>query len=273
MKSYFIKRIVIAACLLSSFSSFSQIVSRSELGIIAGGMYYIGDLNYQKYWNMPSVGGGILYRYTFNDRWVFKANALYGQVSQLEDKNTERNLGFKSPIYEVSGHIEFNFLPFFTNRSVFDFSPYIFCGLGVFSFSPKARIGDEWYNLRDYRTEGQESVEYPDRKTYSSVQINFPFGIGFKWDITKTICFGLEWGLRKTWTDYIDDVSTTYVNENMLLKDGGEIAKELADRSSNPYHFEGSRRGDSSKDDWYGVIGTSLTFKIKSLRTRGNCNN
>ena len=272
MKLHFIKKTFVIIFLFFSYQSFSQIVSRSEIGIITGGMYYIGDLNYQKYWNTPSIAGGIIYRYTFDERWVFKANAIYGQVSQLEDKNKERNLGFKSPVFEVSGHIEFNFLPFFTNRHTYNFSPYIFGGVGVFSFNPKAKLDEEWYNLRDYRTEGQESVMYPDRKVYSRTQVNLPFGIGFKWDITKTICLGFEWGLRKTWTDYIDDVSTTYVDENLLLADGGEIAKKLADRSSNPYHYGGAQRGDSSKDDWYGFVATSLTFKIKHLRTRKNCN-
>ncbi|MDL2314952.1 DUF6089 family protein [Bacteroidales bacterium OttesenSCG-928-C19] len=273
MKRNCIKIVFPVVFLLFSYQSFSQVVSRSELGIIAGGMYYIGDLNHQQYWNTPSLGGGIIYRYTFNDRWVFKANALYGQVSQLEDKIKERNLGFKSSIFEASGHIEFNFLPFLTNRTPFTFTPYIFCGLGFFVFNPKAELDGEWYNLRDYRTEGQESLEYPDRKTYSQLQVNFPFGIGFKWDVSKTICLGFEWGLRKTWTDYLDDVSTTYVDENILLNDGGEIAKELADRSSNPYHYAGSRRGDSSKDDWYAFVGTSLTFKIRSLSLRRKCNN
>lgn len=273
MKFYYFRIIFIFILFFSSKVSFSQITTRSELGIIAGGMYYIGDLNDQMYWNIPSVGAGIIYRYTFNDRWVIKANAIYGEVSQLKDNNPDRNLGFKSPIFEISSHIEFNFLPFMTNRSVFNFSPYIFCGIGIFTFNPKAQINGKWYNLVAYRTEGQESSQYPDRITYSLRQISFPFGVGFKWDVTKNICLGFEWGLRKTWTDYIDDVSTTYVDPDIILEDGGEIALALADRSSNSYHYAGSQRGDPSKKDWYGFFGTTLTFKVYPISFRKKCNN
>ena len=275
MNFNFIKNLFGILFLLFSFSSFAQRTTvRSEIGVIGGGMYYIGDLNNQAYWNNPSIGAGIIYRYTISDRWVLKTNALYGEISHLNDNNPARNLGFKSSIFEASVHIEFNFLPFFTDRSVFNFTPYIFCGLGVFTFNPKGMLNGEWYNLRDFKTEGQESPEYPDRKTYSVIQPNFPFGIGFKWDATKSICLGVEWGLRKTWTDYIDDVSTTYIDENILLHEGGELAKQLADRSSNNrYHSTGSLRGDPAKDDWYGFLGASVTFKLRPFYSRKTCNN
>jgi hypothetical protein len=74
-------RLLLVAVLVVPFYLLSQtdnFRSRSELGVMAGGMYYIGDLNQFQHFYNTQVAGSIFYRYTINPRVSFRANVVAG---------------------------------------------------------------------------------------------------------------------------------------------------------------------------------------------------
>jgi len=249
------------------FHFISLYAQRNEIGLFLGTSYYLGDLNPSKQFFLSKPAGGLVYRYVFDRRWAIKMTGLYGSVAGDDSKakfNVERNLSFKSPIFEVSSQLELNFLPYATGNTEKDyFTPYIFGGVSIFSFNPKANYNGTWYNLQPLGTEGQGTSMYPDRKSYSLTKLSFPFGLGFKYSIGKNVCIGAEWGLRKTTTDYLDDVSTTYADPVILSAENTSISAILADRSASP-NLTDSQRGNSGTKDWYSFAGAFVTFKFKA---------
>ena len=239
---------------------------KSELGATVGASFYIGDLNPRKIFGMSHVAGGILYRYNFTPRWAIKANILFAKVEgsdAVTNKNYERNLSFISPITEISVQAELNFFKLYAEKGKNFFSPYIFVGIGLFSFNPQAKAKDgNLYALQHLGTEGQ-GLEGQD-KMYSLCSFAIPFGIGLKFAFAKRICIGAEWGMRWTITDYLDDVGGKYYDHEALNDARGPIVAELADKSKH-IHKAGSARGNSTTKDWYSYAGLTLTVKFGEM--------
>lgn len=249
-------------------------LSHWEIGVTAGGMNYIGDLNKQSVLGKVNLAFGIVGRYNISDRWSVAVTGSYGHLQGGEpDVIALRNLSFRSYLWEGAARVEFNFVPFGTSGIHFRTTPFLFCGLGFFSFNPTAQYADPvtgeqlWTDLQPLHTEGQSLEQFPDRKPYSLAQIAFPFGFGFKIAFSKSITMTMEYGFRKTWTDYIDDVSTTYVGEQALGV--GSLSALLADRSGEVepgyVNAAGIQRGDDSLDDWYAYFNLSLVFNMQTL--------
>jgi opacity protein-like surface antigen len=258
------KKFLIIIAIIFSFLSLQA--QRNEIGLLVGTTYYLGDLNPSKQFFLTKPAGGLLYRYIFNSRWALKLDGIYGNVEGDDAKsktNEKRNLSFKSPIFEFSSQLELNFLPYVTGNKKRDyFTPYIFGGIGVFSYKPRANYNGTWYNLQPLGTEGQGTSA--GGRQYSLVKVAFPFGLGVKYSVGNSICVGLEWGLRKTTTDYLDDVSTTYADP-LVLSENGPMAQYLADRSSSP-NEAGVQRGNAKTKDWYSFAGIFITIKFKALK-------
>ena len=104
---------------------------------------------------------------------------------------------------------------------------YFSVGVGVFWFNPKALYGGTWYELQKLGTEGQGLPN--GAKKYSRISISIPMVIGVRFIVGKKMTIGLEYNFRKTFTDYIDDVSTTYYDNNLLKQSNGVVAAALAD--------------------------------------------
>jgi hypothetical protein len=255
--------------LISSVTAMGQYI---EFGPFGGGSYYIGDLNPDKHFQMmyPAYGG--IVRCNFTSRWVGRINFLFGKVSG-DDQKTQtvknRNLNFESQILEISIQGEVNFLPYYTGSWRNFFTPYLFGGVGIFTMNPIGTINGERVTLREAGTEGQLSGTNPDKKPYSLSQICFPFGMGFRVSFWNNFCLGIEWGLRKTITDYLDDCSTTYYF-NSDEADFSNISKLASDPTKN--HQQGMQRGSSEYKDWYSFVGLTLTYKI-NLFKKSTCNN
>jgi hypothetical protein len=253
-------------CYLTLFTlqTFSQ---KTEIGVFLGGSYYLGDLNPQIHFLYTKPAAGIIYRYNVNKRITLKIDGLYGNVEGNDTKsktNPNRNLNFKSTILELSPNIEINFLPYSIGNSKTPFTTYLFAGVAAFRFDPQAEYNGAYYHLQPLGTEGQRTSVY-NKKPYSLISFSIPFGIGFKKNIGKSVSFGLEWGLRKTFTDYIDDVSTTYVDPAVLSSENRPISAILADRSA-AINGIGMQRGNSYNKDWYSFAGMILTFKINAKK-------
>ena len=249
--------------LLLSFNAFSQ---RVEFGPFGGGSYYIGDLNPKKHFlsTLPAYGG--LYRYNFNPRFAFKGDVFYGSIEGDDAKsgfNPQRNLSFQSKVLEFSTQFEFNFFPYVTGNLNYPVSPYVFLGIALFHFDPKASYNGQLYELQPLGTEGQGTTAYPNRKPYSLMSFSIPFGVGLKFNLMRGVGMGFEYGLRRTFTDYLDDVSTTYASPDVLSSEKGPISAALADRSTNGVDHTGLQRGNSKNKDWYAFAGIFITFRLK----------
>jgi hypothetical protein len=212
-----------------------------------------------------------VFRYNFNPRLSARGNILYGNI-QGDDSHSssaaqrQRNLNFKSPISEISAQLEFNFLNYEIGNEKSRFSPYIFFGIGVFQFNPKGELNGNWIALQPLGTEGQGLPGGASKKKYKLIQPSIPFGVGIKVSLSKNIGLSVEWGMRKTFTDYLDDVSTTYYNPIKLAATEGITAALLSDKSigTDPnYTNTGRQRGNATTKDWYSFAGIVLTFKLK----------
>ena len=183
-----------------------------------------------------------------------------------------RNLSFKSDIIEFSGQIEFNFLPYETGNSLYSWSPFVFIGASIYNHNPKAEASDgQWYSLQELGTEGQGTTSFPTRKKYALTQLSIPFGGGVKIGVSENFNIIFEYGLRKAFTDYLDDVSTTYVGYTGTSPsewNGKPITIELSDRSLNGPQPIDMARGDETNNDWYSFSGITLSFRIQG-NTKG----
>ncbi|MEJ7627112.1 MAG: hypothetical protein WKF35_09625 [Ferruginibacter sp.] len=180
----------------------------------------------------------------------------------------QRNLDFRSNMWEAYAAIEI--LPTMIFNKYDDYDPFIkpygFFGIGIFHFDPQGSItaanGEKtWHKLHPLRTEGQGMSEYPDKKPYNLTQINIPMGAGIKIALTDRIKTSLELLYRKTFTDYIDDVSTTYIDpalfDKYLEPQDALIARKVHDKTFgiitpgiNRY-APGTQRGNSKNMDAY----------------------
>jgi len=254
--------VIIIIFFISFFGSKSLSAQYMEVGALGGTSFYMGDLNPKLVFNMPQPAGGLIVRYNFSTRYVARLNVMIGSIKG-DDATTQavenRNLNFTNQIMEVSAQIEINFLTFFAGSKKDRFSPYIFFGLGAFSHEPKAIYNGVEYSLKELNTEGQGSLVYPDRKTYSLTQLCIPFGAGIKYSLNSRWIVGAEWGMRKTFTDYLDDVSQTYYFDSSNA-DEFDAAFVLSDPTMN--HDVGMQRGDPQFSDFYSFAGITLTYKI-----------
>jgi hypothetical protein len=180
----------------------------------------------------------------------------------------QRNLDFKSNMWEVYGAVEI--FPTLIFHQGYDekptYQPYGFIGVGLFHFNPKGSITDQygrvtWHELHPLRTEGQGMAEYPDRKPYKLTQINIPMGCGVRRQINNKISTSVELLYRKTFTDYIDDVSTNYIDPQYfnvyLSPEQASIARQIHDKTVgiitpgvNRYE-PGTQRGNYRNMDAY----------------------
>ena len=242
-----------------------------DIGVFFGGSYYTGDLNPSKHLSQSQPAAGAFFRFNYNNRFALRTGLNFGQIfaddSQSDEPDQlERNLNFKSRVYELYVSNEFNFVEYRIGNDKFNFSPFLFLGLSLFKFNPMASYNDNWVELRDLSTEGQKTSQNPGKKPYKLTQIAIPFGIGIKVNLAKYAGLSIEWGPRKTFTDYLDDVSGEYVNPLILTGEKGELAGILSDRSKNGINkIEniGRLRGDPKTKDWFYFVGATLSIQLK----------
>ena len=263
--------------LLTVIFSFSLgLFAQSEAGVALGVSTYQGDLapdNIQgSFGNLHASFGGF-YRYNFNKFVSAKLGVNYGRLSSDDAKSDaeakrRRNLSFRSDIIEVGLTAEFNVLGYLPYNYARVFSPYVFAGVAGFRFNPHAFFDNQWIELRPLSTEGQGLNEYPDREEYSLIEISIPVGLGVKYALTDQWNIGFEAGFRKTFTDYIDDVSTTYVGRDELLAARGELSANLANRTgeylgTDPVDVQaGRQRGNAENDDAYIIAQLFISFNF-----------
>ena len=239
-------------------------------GIFAGSANYKGDLGRTSFISNTRGVWGFGMFFQLNRRMLIRTEMYSGNVSgtdKFDAKTRSRNLNFTSKITEFSLSYEYILFDLYEYKV----SPYAFIGVGTFKFSPytKNKNGNVVF-LAEQSTEGQGF--YKDRKDYKLQQLAIPFGGGMQWALSPTKRIALEVGIRKTFTDYLDDVSTTYIDPALLAQERGSTAVSLAYRAVElpnalPYPADGSKRGNPDTKDWYFFSGVSFRFSIQP-RTR-----
>lgn len=238
-----------------------------EVGAFGGGSYYIGDLNPALHFNQTHPAYGAVARLNLNPRLAAQLSFSRGKVTGSDAKTkavSHRDLSFLTIINDVSLTGQFNFWEYYTGSKRNYFTPYIMGGASLFFYNPKSLGGTD---LRSLGTEGQ-NIGFDGRKPYKTYSFALTFGFGFKYSLTERLGLGFEWGMRKTLTDYIDDVSTTYYLDGTTI-DPSNTAQVLSDPtlSHKPY----AQRGDRKNWDWYNFTGISVTYKF-DLYSKHKCN-
>ena len=255
----------------------------TDIGGKAGlGKKFVKDLNVGN----TQFNGSVYFSATFKEAVALRLEGTFGQVkaydSILKDVQSttpryNRNLSFSSKITEYTAVAEFYPLFIFINWAAREdyppkFSPYLLAGIGFFSFNPQTKLNGRTVDLQPLSTEGQGFAEYPDRKPYKLQQTNFPIGLGLKYDLSSALILRAEFLYRKLTTDYLDDLSTTYINPTLYSKyfSGTQLADALAlnDRRSknNPEYpispTGGQIRGYPQSNDAYFSFNIKLGFNF-----------
>ena len=266
-----VSHILLFCCFLTTVTA--QV---KEFGLFAGGAYYRGELNRTHFSQSDYSIGGIFKQDFPNDRLSLRFQLLYSQVKADDFKsgNTQqlnRNLSFKSSVIEFGPVLEIDFFKFHpgqnnTAKAAFG-TPYFMGGINIMRMNPKTRYNGEWIELQPLGTEGQGTSIANAPKKYSLNQIVIPFGIGIKVNLSHHSSFSMEYGIRKTFTDYLDDVSGIYPDLTAL----NPLARELSDRARTPEGVNqssyGLQRGNPADKDWYSVFGFSITYEFFSDST------
>jgi hypothetical protein len=288
--------------------SYSQLAAGNyfEAGVTVGPMVFLGDLG-----GHMGVGTAFLKDYNMNATKLafgfyvaahpsevigIRLSANFGSVegddAYISNKGGEevarldRNLDFKSAISEANLMVEVYPTALFESQPTEvqgRMRPYGVIGVGVFHFNPMGQYIDPntsqttWVFLQPLHTEGEGFVA--NRPNYALTQINIPMGFGVKYYISDKVNVGLEFLYRKTFTDYIDDVSTTYVDPAILqanLPAGtSQIAIAMANKSPlqgvpGSNYNPGDKRGDPTQNDAYFTLGLKLGIRLGDTNRYAN---
>ncbi len=271
-----------------------------ELGLNIGPSFFLGDLGgnrgtgtrFVKDVNLSltklTVGAFVT---IYPKEWLgFRMAAQFGKLEAKDEVidtkgrpelfRKQRNLDFRTNLFEAYAAVEIFPLELLLN-SYGDYNPrlmpYGVIGVGMYKYNPQGSLTDangvkRWYDLKPLRLEGQGMEEYPDRKEYSLTQVNIPMGVGAKYWITEKVSISAELLLRKSFNDYVDDVSTTYIDPNLydkyLLPQDAKVAKAISDKmygivSPNLTRFKpGEQRGNPNQNDSWFTTFVKFSWRI-----------
>lgn len=243
----------------------------NSIGLGIGTSNYLGDLVPPKtYFLGTNIALGIHYEYCLTPHWSVRGSLVWGQLSgddvnsSYDSGRRQRNLNFTSPLLELAALGQFYILPFEPDRKRRSISPYLFAGVGLFHFNPHTTYKNERVYLQPLGTEGQGMEGYAPH--YALWEWSIPFGGGVQFNLNRRLNISVELGARKTFTDYIDDVSGDYVNLQALQVDNGWLAAAVSNRSYNSdgqqIELEGTPRGLAGKD-WYLISQIRIAYTLQ----------
>ncbi|SHK01931.1 DUF6089 family protein [Hymenobacter psychrotolerans] len=279
--------LVLALPLVATEASAQQFSKRKQynsVGLTINAMNYFGDITPKP--SVPSlrfgatrlnVGASFTHRFTprISARAALAYGTITGDDSKAADPNDpdakyryNRNMSFRNNLAELSVVGIFDLIP---NRNTYvkrpDLVPYVFGGIAGYTGNPQGNRNGSWVDLQPLKTEGV---------SYDKAGIAIPFGGGVRYKVNKSFDVGLEVGFRKTFNDYLDDVSTVYVDQSTLSSDaakyfGGGNALSNTGEFAN-FNAPGSQRGKSDEDDWYVTTGITVNYilapRVKSPKFR-----
>ena len=267
--SFLLLLLVIFSC------NFSQ-AQYLEYGLGLGQSVYWGDLNTPEFSTNLSNrkwATQAFLRYNHTEHLSFKVNLLYGKLSGDDRKSNLdwqqlRNLRFESHLVEASFLGEYYLFGIDYNAGK-KFSPFVTAGMSLFTFNPTTDFQGERIDLQPLGTEGQGLPGYGNK--YSKVAFSIPFGAGARIALNQKLSLNIDIIGRRTFTDYIDDVSGTDVNYNELLAGNGQLAADLGNRQaealgqSEPVQLpSGTKRGGELVRDYFFTFMVSANYYLSS---------
>ncbi len=202
------------------FPTLSYAQKKSDFGIFSGTSFYKGDLNPTKNFYLPGLAVGPIYRYNFEARNSIRLSTIYhslkGETNGYGDPYVESlNSRFDATFVDVAANYEINFIPYKTANRKLNQSLYLSVGLS--------------YNLL-------LSSNNPEAKNH----LTLPFGMGYKFNLTKKLSAGAEMSVRKTFSDSAIDGETNIASESNKALFGNK--------------------------DWYTFAGIFISYKIFNFR-------
>ena len=235
----------------------------NDAGISLNALNYFGDLaplssRFSTDWSLTSPSVGVSFGHRFGPFYTLRTSFLYGTLKGNDFESADpygeqarfryvRNLSFRNRIKELAITGVFDL---YKNENTYisrvQWTPYAYAGVAVFHHNPQARVSEastlpeagQWVDLQPLGTEGQY-LDLPDTipnyglKPYKRVQISIPFGIGIRYKVNDLVDLSIETGTRWLFTDYIDDVSSNYINVDRWPD--GSLVRELSDRSQEEF--------------------------------------
>lgn len=261
---------------------------KSEFNIVGGANNFLGDLggtqgigkdglkDFTLKTIRPLLGISLSYNWQhwmavkggINITTVAGADSLIKNNGGEERWRYYRNLSFRSSIIEAFvGADLYPLLMLNSEKEITALAPFVGIGIGAFHFNPQAQLNGSYVDLQPLRLEGQGFTEYPDRKPYKLTQLYIPISFGVKYYMNNQMAISLGAQFRKTFTDYIDDISTTYIDPNLfdsyLTADQALIAKQLYSRSLTPGKVKPDiEKADVTDKDSYVTFFFSLSFRL-----------
>jgi len=305
-------RTLVLICLFFSFTtrSFSQSITagngKVEVGLGIGPLFFLGDLGGNKgvgqstwlkdvQFPLVNLSKGLFVE-VYPAEWLgFRLAVNHGKLEgydhTIKDNGGDerfrknRNLQFQSSLLEAYAAAEVSPTVFFEKYDglLGKIRPYGLIGVGVFHFNPKGQYfapdgSSKWVSLQPLRLEGQGFAEYPDRKPYSLTQLELPMGFGLKYYIKENMFIGMEVLHRQTFTDYVDDVSTTYIDNTLFAK---YLTPEQATMANQLYYRkyfnpngpqlripDEDQRGDVTQNDAFFSTIIRLGFRLNQINSQ-----
>jgi opacity protein-like surface antigen len=265
----FISSFLLALCSLLFAPCSLLFAQQVELGASLGGASYQGDLNLYNPVKISGISAGAFAKLNFDPHWGLGFHYNFGQIKADDAKSNnlqfnDRNLSFYTSLSELSLLVDFNLFDLLSYSRKGKMTPYLFAGVGIILFNPKATYNGNDIELKPLTTEGQA-------KPYKGYAPTFPYGAGVKYRLKDNMTIFSEIGYRTPYTDYIDDVSGVYASSSAFTNSSNaSLSKALSDRSGeitgtylgNP----GTQRGDFRKRDNYMFVGIGISYTFVSQK-------
>jgi opacity protein-like surface antigen len=235
---------------------------------ISGGVgfaTYLGDLVGPDFTFKVRPGAKIGVGYDFTDRLTGRAEVLWYNISgddadaEPGDGRLERNLSFRAHNFEMNAVAIMHLFDKGDRKNIRRFNAYGFAGFGVTLMNATAELDGQRYSLKPLMTEGI---------AYSRAQPVIPFGAGVTTALTYAINVGVEFGYRYLFSDYLDDVSSSYPDPSIF--GDNDVARSLSDRRPEigiDPASPGSVRGNPDNDDAYYILTFKINYYIDSQRS------
>ncbi len=265
---------MVLVLLITGSSPFQVQGQTLELGAFVGGANYQGDLASSEFnvlRQQTKFGVGGFLRYNFNDQLSLRLQILSTDLVGEDSLSSftaiqQRNLRFFSPLLDASLRVEWHPLAtIFESESIA--SPYIALGGSFFTFNPQAEFQGITYELQPLRTEGQGVPGY-NVERYELYNFSALLGGGVKFKLNEDFTIGLEVTAHYTFTDYLDDVSSTYADYRDLLVANGATSANIAYQTDNFFGTDetspgrGIVRGNPNNNDFFLTGGITISYSI-----------
>lgn len=251
------------------------------------GKKFLKDLNMGK----THISGGVFFNVAYKNAVALRLEGTFGQISgndnvlagitDIAKERFNRNLNFRSNITDVNLMLEIHPMYIFVDWPAKETtpprtSPYLLAGIGYFTFNPQTKLigSDRWIDLQPLHTEGQGLVE-TNIPNYSLQQLNIPMGAGIKYELSPLVNLRGEVVYRKTFTDYLDDLSSAYADRswfrnpaNGLTTQQADLAEILSDRQIDKRTIAGGKRGTEKNNDGFFTVNLKISVIIGRERIR-----